>query len=177
MPYTAPPIVAFDEDVVLTFDPAHSQLTANAAMNGIGTTNFAWPAANLAIFVPVYVWEPLALTRFVVPYGTVTGNVDVGIYDANLSKVVSAGSTAASGLVQQFAVTTTTLNRGTYYLALAFDTNTAQCRRVTTTAAYGRMLGQFEQTSAFPLPATATPAAFTRTVMPIFGFTTRSAAL
>lgn len=174
MPYYPPIPDPFDEQVVLTMDPLHGQGLAVAASAGIGVNSVAWPLANLAIFLPVYVWRTITVNALATQFGTSAGNFDIGIYDASWTKIVSTGSTAAAGFFKQVAITATTLTRGTYYLALAHDTNTCQVRRVTIDAGIGRMIGALEQTSAFPLPATATPVAFTRTVFPVFGMTTRA---
>lgn len=175
MPLYPAAVEPLSEKIILTFDPIHSPLLGFANANGIGVNSVAWPAANLALFSPVYVWATQTLTQLVAQWNTTSGNVDIGIYDSNLTKIVSSGSTAASGLVQQFNVADTVLTRGTYYVALAADNTTLQVRRGTqSVAAFGRMLGMFEQASAFPLPATATPAAYTRLVLPICGYITRA---
>src|SRR5690349_17282906 len=58
----------------------------------------AWPSANLAIYTPVLVYQPVTIAKMAVNNGSaVSGNIDVGIYDATWARRVSAGSTAQAG--------------------------------------------------------------------------------
>jgi len=146
-----------------------------------GPASAAWPSANLAIFVPVTLGasERIDAIRAVITNGTAaSGNFDVGIYDENWNRVASLGSTAQSGTsVAQLATVSWTLTKGRWYLGLAFDNTTA------TVAAIGSFavgslaaLGCAQMASAFPLPATVTPARCAQTILPIFGVS-RTAAL
>jgi hypothetical protein len=103
---------------------------------GILAVNFAsaaWVGANTA-----YMW-PFKLTDWATAYqllfmvgATSSGNIDVGIYDAQKNKVVSAGSTAMSATVntvQELNITDTLLAPGDYLLAAACDNTTATCFR------------------------------------------------
>lgn len=134
-----------------------------------------WPTANLAIYVPFTVDEAITLLRLFWLNGTaVSGNVDIGVYDDTLTRLVSAGSTAqASTSVLQFAnVADTALTAGRYYLGLALDNTTGRIGRLTSgliTAEVLRAVGQFQQGTAFVLPATATPAANAQTFVPAMG--------
>lgn len=124
----------------------------------------AWPAANLAIYIPFYVQTPVTVYQIAWDNGaTLGGNVDVGIYNYALTRLVSSGSTAQSGTsVPQVAnITDTLLAPGTYFMAMAADSNTATYRNSAGgQTRYCRVLGISEQSTAFPLPTTATFAAF-----------------
>lgn len=123
----------------------------------------AWPTANKAIFVPFPVFDRRVVSKlYVCTSGTAaaTGNVDVGVYDSSGTRLVSAGSTAKVSAYddQTFDVTDTTLGPGTYYIAVACDNTTDTFYAASPTAPTVTALGIFSQTSAFPLPATATMA-------------------
>lgn len=135
-----------------------------------GTTSGAWPAANRAIYVPFHVLNNYTVVKLGIRNGTtVTGNVDVGIYDANGTRLISSGSTAQAGTstVQEFDVTDTTLTPGWYYLAAAMD-GAGHTFRVAPSVGVGwmRCLGMYQQATAFPLPATATFAAIGTSYLP-----------
>lgn len=139
------------------------------AVTSAFTATSALPAANEALFLPVLVTFPL--TVYGLGWGngaTVTGNTDCGIYDSEGARLVSLGSTAQSGtsVIQTTSITALTLNPGRYYLALAADNNTAlyRCNQTLAVSTVQRASGVAQQTSAFPLPATATFAACTTAV-------------
>lgn len=146
-------------------------LMAGNAIAGIDTaTSGTWPVANKAVFYPFVLAEPGIVTGFFLLNGaTVSGNVDMGLYLPNGTRLVSAGSTAQSGtsVIQIFNTTDMLLGPGLYYWALALDNTTGTTVRV---AAGGRGNGIYQQTTAFPLPSSATFAVFSGTsVTPICG--------
>lgn len=120
-----------------------------------------WSTASLAVFVPMVVGARTTIYQLAWINGaTVAGNADVGIYDRNSNRLVSSGSTAQSGVsvAQVVDITDTVLEPGLYYLAMAMDDATATvCRpSAASQAPLLRASGCGHQTSAFPLPATAT---------------------
>jgi hypothetical protein len=135
------------------------------------TVGAAWPAANLAIYIPFRILTPAtATTMFVTHNG---GNqIDVGIYDAELNRRVSSGSVAP--VVVDFLavvdIADTVLEPGVYYMALALDNNVRSVRRFQPVVGqiYGGA-GCAQQAAAFPLPAVATPVTFTQRYIPVFG--------
>jgi hypothetical protein len=150
----------------------------DVAMAGIypvvGNNN--WPAADRAIFVPFVLHEPMVVQRMAVFNAlTATGNVDVGIYTEDGTRLVSAGSTAMSGTVaiQSFSISIT-LAPGRYYMALAFSSASANIKAATTSLGSTYACGILQMASAFPLPATATFAAPTSAYIPAFGISSRS---
>lgn len=134
-----------------------------------------WPAANLAIYVPLQLpfWYPVKRV-FWVNGSTITGNYDLGIYSKGGNRMASTGSTAmtpASDL--QYANLDILLSPGAYYIALLNDGTTNRAFGGTAiTANAGRIGGLKEQAvGAATLPATATFANYTRTLIPFFGLT------
>lgn len=152
------------------------------AMSSLGLTaasftSAAWPTANKAFFVPVWVARQTTLVKaFVYNGATASGNLDIGLYLPNGTQVVSLGSTAQSGTsaLQELNITDTTIGPGLYYMALAMDGTTGTAFRATVGSTRGGAMGIYEMTSAFALPATATYATNTASYLPLFGFTTRS---
>jgi hypothetical protein len=127
---------------------------------GIALASAAHPEINRATFVPFSVQSPMTVVKmFTLNGSTINGNVDVGIYDANGVRLVSSGSTAHAGasVIQEFNITDTLLLPGLYYLAIASDSATATFEVWSANGAILRSLGVVgQQTTGFPLPATAT---------------------
>ncbi len=139
----------------------------------------AWPSANAAIYVPFVVTQTITVKRMFTSNGlTAAGNIDIGIYKEDGTRVVSMGPTAMSGtnVVQTFNVADTVLTPGRYYLALVGSDGTAtfyssSLGSVTRAATHGILL----QAAAGTLPATATFATNDTFIsVPMFGFTIES---
>lgn len=132
-----------------------------------------YPSANLALYVPFYMQVPGVVTQMFTANGSTAGNnVDVGIYSADGTRLVSSGSTAQSGtsVEQIYNITDTLLGPGVFYMAVAMDGTTGTLRRVTPGAApIMTMLGMAQQATAFALPAVATMATCTTNYLPLFG--------
>jgi hypothetical protein len=133
----------------------------------------AWPSANLLIGYPFRVCRSTTLTKlWLYKGGAIAGNLDLGIYDAAGTKIISTGSTAESAGTNQLQVidiTDTTLGEGDFYLCLTMDGTTGTTMRLTWTgSASPWALGQVHVASAFPLPATVAWA-ISDYHLPIFG--------
>lgn len=171
------PIIKNIDPIVIS--PAIPQ-SLGAILNamGLGAGAVAWATANKAFYMPFSVDAPVTIVKMLVINGaTVSGNIDVGIYDRGGARLVSSGSTAQSGVsaVQEFNITDTVLNPGLYYLACAMDNTTGTLEMWTPSASLSRSFGLAEQASAFALPATATFAALSGTLrFPCVGATQRS---
>lgn len=163
-------------DIITPYHPRSiGGCVAGASLNwGSGG---AWPSANLALFVP-FVVEGLALAQKMLTWvSSASGNVDLGIYDAAGNRLVSIGSTAASGTsIQEYNITDLLLARGQYYMALAADNGTIQIRRGGGDARPTGTFGMAEMASAFPLPSTATVAKVSNAYVPAFGVAMRTVA-
>lgn len=142
----------------------------NCPVPWAGTTDSTWPSANLAVFMPMLIGEPTTLYALGVVNGTiVSGNMDVGVYDARGTRLASLGSTAQAGVsaVQAVSISALVLAPGRYFVAVAADSTTAKfSRTINLTAALIDLSGVAEMASAFPLPATATFAQATNTFAP-----------
>lgn len=126
--------------------------------------NFGAPASgapfvnnNEGYFYPFRLTEALLVQElFVINGATASGNLDVGIYDAAGTRLVSSGAVAQSGTntPQEFDVTDTQLGPGTFYFGISASLTTATAFRSPNTGIYLRMLGCFSVATSHPLPAT-----------------------
>jgi hypothetical protein len=108
----------------------------------------------------------------------VTGNIDVGIYDASGNRLVSAGSTVQAGTsaIQIFDITDTLLKPGLHYMAIALSNNTGTLAGWSVgNAVDGRPFGLAQMASAFALPNPATLASYAQTFIPMVSMTPRTA--
>jgi hypothetical protein len=118
----------------------------NSAITAYEVQTGAWPSANLAIFVPMPIASPFIATQmWVVNGATVSGNIDVGIYDIQGNRLVSIGSTAQAGTTsnQTFNITDTLLSPAVYYLAVALDNATGIVWHFAHPANNARMMGTY----------------------------------
>jgi hypothetical protein len=128
-----------------------------------------WPAANLAIYQPVVITEAVTAYQMAVEVTTQAGNLDLGIYDEGLNRLVSLGSTAvgAAGL-QVGNITDTPLAPGLYYIAMNCSSATAAFRRHAPGVQVLRCSGAAQQAvGAVTLPNPATFAAAANAYVPI----------
>lgn len=148
----------------------------NLSLNTYAQT--AWPSANLAIYVPFFLSKPITFsTMFWMNGSTVAGNVDVGVYAEDGTRIVSKGSTAAAGTttLQVVTVTTTTIGPGLFYLALACSsTSELVYKTIIGQVLRTKFTGMAQQATALPLPATATFATVGQDYVPLVGLSTRS---
>lgn len=147
-------------------------------------TSIAWIGNNQAIFLP------FTLTDWTVAYqllfwvgATSNGNIDVGIYDSQKNRIVSAGSTAMSATVntvQELNITDTTLPPGDYLLAGVCSTTTGTVFRrspgLATDEGTLSALVIYEQATALPLPDPCAPTVTTNATpfVPVIGVQLRS---
>lgn len=142
---------------------------APEAMSGIvsfgglaltSVVNAAWPSANLLIGYPVRLFSPAILTKLWIYNGTTaSGNLDLGVYDARGTKIVSSGSTLQAGTsaLQVIDITDTPLGPGDFYVCGAMNGITGTVMMSTWGHnSQGYAQGQIQMVTAFPLPATAT---------------------
>ncbi len=176
------------------YSPAHPVETRTYRHYSLGTTDFmaaswelsaggniaatAWPLANLALYIPVYINE--VVTLYEVGFGTgatAGGNWDIGIYDKAGTRLQSTGTqarTASAWNTNNW--TDLTLQPGWYYFAMS--TNGVDSYSGSSPAAgLCEAMGICEQQTAFVLPATATLTRTTRAFIPAFTFAVRSVAL
>src|ERR1044072_5106370 len=134
----------------------HSAESLSISTTGVSAPSSAvFPAANRALYVPFRLSDPITVVKmFVLNGATVSGNIDVGIYDAVGTRLVSKGSTAQAGTsaIQEFDITDTRLGPGLFYMAVAMDNGTATLFRKSINNFFLRAAGMFQQASAFALP-------------------------
>lgn len=142
--------------VVGSLDPASGVDAALISSTGSGTAT--WPVASKALYVPVVVERSVVAYQIAVTVAVQSGNLDVGIYTEDGSRLISSGSTAVGAAgVQAVNITDTTLPPGGYFLAMAVDNTTASFVRLSVPPALAlRAAGMREQATAFALPSTAT---------------------
>jgi hypothetical protein len=148
------------------FSTAHMIAPTVVSANPSGFTplgnvvSAAWTAANYPVLVP------FTLTNWVTVYAmlwyvgsTQSGNIDMGVYDSKLVRIIATGSTALGTVstVQQVDCTDTPLAPGRYYFAMCADSTAVtyqRCMGVTMTGqAAGFALPIYDTIStAFPLP-------------------------
>jgi hypothetical protein len=132
----------------------------------------AWPLANLALFIPFSLGEPITALRMYLYNGNiVNGNVDIGIYSEDGTKLVSSGSTVHAGLnnLQEFNITDTIIGPGIFYMALSFSGNVATVSRFNLVTMLSSVVGMAQMENAFPLPANAVFATCAYGFIPIMG--------
>jgi hypothetical protein len=142
----------------------------------------AYPAANLAIYVPFWVQAPYTIRQVFWANGTPiagTENIDVGVYDAGKRKIISSGSTLQvnDASTQAVDVADTVIGPGLYFMAIATDSLTQFRSIAMGSLAFYKTLGAYQEASAFSLPTNATFAAPTSDYLPIFGISGRSTAI
>lgn len=181
----SPGPVALQTPVIMTnisFDFGSGEILHGQATAPASTT---YPAANRALYTPVYFSRPATILKlFVVNGATSNGNVDVAVYSEASgggpgTRLVSAGSTAQGtvSVVQEFDIADLTVGRGVYYLGIASDSATATFFSAATNInGKSSFAGVLQQATAFPLPATATPAVVSNGTIPIIGVAFRTLA-
>lgn len=153
-----------------------------AALNAasVAPVSTAWPATNLAIFVPILLPTPVKVYKMIVGAGaTAAGNFDVGIYDASGNQLVHSGATAKGASTEHVLdVTDTVVGPGIVYLAMAADgTNNYMMFTPSGTAPVPlqktRLVGVLNMATAYTLPSPATFAAATNVAIPAIAALTR----
>lgn len=142
---------------------------------GATLASATWPSGSRAFYIPFRLPFPFVITQAFWENGAaVSGNVDIGIYDAAGTRLRSSGSIAQVNVsvIQSVDLTDLTIDGGVFYLALAVDNTTGTMLR--SGAANMPATGMASQNAAFPLPATATFAAMANAYLPLCGVTGRA---
>jgi hypothetical protein len=106
----------------------------------------------------------------------VSGNVDLGIYDAGGERLVSSGSVPMSASAAVIVdIADTKLGRGRYFIAVAISNTSNVIGNTGSTDVHARLLGMRQMDSAFPLPATATFSSVSQAVVPAVSVYLRAA--
>lgn len=160
----------------------HSVNSIGAQITGTWNTADAsavWPTAAKAIYVPFELAEPLTVVKgFWLNGATAAGNIDIGIYKEDGTKVVSMGNTAQGtvNIIQEVDITDTFLPApARYFMGLACSLGTATLFSIAPTAPICKAWGIYTQATASPLPSPATFALdATWAYVPLFGFSTQT---
>ena len=129
-----------------------------AGMPGWSSSGAFSIGANRAQFIPFTLSEMVVIKRMSIVNGaSVSGNVDVGIYDQAGNRLVSIGGVAQGPInsAQIFDIADTQLAAGRYYLAVVLSGTAGLCglSGFTGGCVYA---GVKEMAAAYPLPDTAT---------------------
>lgn len=150
---------------------------------GLNLANFAsgqWISADTAMLFPFVLTKPITVVAmFSVTGSASNGDVAVGVYDRDFTKIISASSTqGAANSLQSFDVTDRTIGPGFFYLAINASSTTTTFFRGTisvTQILNGHGVAQATSTGT-TLPAVASAASLSTALgyVPMFGLTTRS---
>jgi hypothetical protein len=147
-----------------------------------GSSSVAYPAANLAIYVPFYLESPATVYETWVETGALTTSnaTEIGVYDVAFNRLFSTATTVAvaSDTVNSSGMTDFRLDSGTYYLAFGCD-GTRNFASSQIAAGVYQSMGVAEQTglTGATLPNPMVPAVYTRGMLPAFGLNLRTDAL
>jgi hypothetical protein len=154
--------------------------SATEMSGGAVPSSGSYESANAAVYMPLLLPFGLVVRRLWWVNGSTVSasySIDCGIYaDAGGipgSKLISTGSTAqgTASEVQLVDVADTSLAPGRYWMAIACSSASATLLRSLSNSAWDAVL-RFEETSALPLPATATPVESTSQNIYLCGFAT-----
>jgi hypothetical protein len=154
-------------------EPAMASISP-ACMNSLGVgfggipASTAWPAVNLAMFIPFRVSQSVTVTQIALGGGTTaSGNFDGGVYDEYGNRLISTGTQGKVASAEVIVdVSDTTFGPGLFYMGMAADTTTGLIIGQNVGGPRASLLGCREMASAFVLPATATYATCTQGFIP-----------
>jgi hypothetical protein len=143
-----------------------------------GPVTAAWPAANLAIYVPILVFTNITVQKLFWLNGTVVASttVDMALYSEDgQTKLAGTGATTqvTNDVPQAVSITPITLVAGRYWLGLVCGNNTSGFRRYTNgtgISAMQKAIGcQQQALGSTAMPASVTFAAAANAYIPQMG--------
>ncbi len=148
---------------------------------GRGVAQFGstiYPVANLALFIPFHISNPIVATRLFAKNGSIVGgNIDMAIYSEFGVKLTSDVHAAQAGanINQTFDIVDILLDSGVYYFAIVLDNIIGRLSVASLPAGVSNgVLGMAEMAVAYPLPAQAVFATCSQNYIPLVGLGTRS---
>ncbi len=149
------------------------------------TASAAWPANNLCLYLPIYIYKSLVVySLWWLNGATVSGNACMGLYDENGNRITETTVVAQAGTSapQEPSITSFQLAPGRYFVGLALSSTVGTVRFWNTQSASqteaNKWLGMGEETvTAAQVPTTMNPSASARGLIPILGLRTVSQAL
>jgi hypothetical protein len=138
-------------------------------------TSTPWPVANRALLIPFSIdTEGLISTVAIANGAAVSGNIDVGIYNAEFQRLVSVGGIRQRGIntTQALALPQLLLTAGAYWLAFVLDNLVGTIMCMTGLASpQAQQIGIVEASAAYPLPARLTPSTPSMGILPLLTLT------
>jgi hypothetical protein len=166
-----------------TFTISSHDLERGGYLLGTSTAaSAAYPAANLAIYVPFVLEHPATVFETWVETGSLTTSnaTEIGVYDTALNRLFTTATTVstASDTVNSSGMTDYVLAPGTYYLAFGCD-GTRNFNSTALALGIYQSMGIVEQTglTGASLPNPMVPVVYTRAFLPHFGLNLRADAL
>lgn len=156
-----PPQFPYHKAISLCGSPASCVFDAWQVSGSNANAGGTWPSANRAIYQPFIVEKTMIVTHIGFEVVTQAGNYDVGIYDEQLTRLVSLGSTSVPAAGPAKAnISDTTLTPGLYYAAMNCSSATASIVRASAiTAIWLQVMGVRQQAvGAVTLPNPMVPA-------------------
>lgn len=153
-----------------TFSNQNAVQTLASGVVGAAGRAMAWPF-----------WLPTAVTytqAWIQNGATVAGNLEIGVYNLDLTKHTTTGSFAQAGVsALQFQTQTFTLAAGSYFLwCSASDATATVIRDTISSAPMANSMGMFQQDGVGPgsAPSTATPATIVSNIVYACGLSVRT---
>lgn len=159
-------------------DPNTGPLSEAINLASASVGNLGWPVANQAHYLPILVRNAMVARQLAIWIGTAnTGNIDLGIYRPDGTRLVSTGSVAAgaTSALQIVDITDTPLAAGHYLLAAVASATTVSVQRVGTAFQLSKCYGHRVEAAALPLPVAATFALPTAAFIPNVGLLGKAA--
>lgn len=141
------------------YAPAPIDLYVGPSNPNIGHVLTAFPTINAARLYAFTVNRFQTVSKIYFRVGTASGNMDVGVYDDNGTRLTSSGSTAVPTAAQTVSLTVPAINLSPgikYWVAIACDNVTAAFGQPASASAAPLAPGSVVSvayTSSFPLPA------------------------
>ena len=134
----------------------------------------SWNAANRALYTPVIFPCDATLYALNARSNSATGNYDLGLYDPDMNRIASKGSTANAAAKITLTLPEVRVYAGyTYWQALVFSSTSSFYRSIVDDTLMAIAMGLAMEDSALPLPATMTPVLSTTTQIPLHSFGVR----
>lgn len=128
----------------------------------------SWPTANKAFYTPFYFPGSFTISALCILNNSGAGNCSLALYDEDGTRLVTTGSFALPGVLQVTSqAVSLSVTRGSYYLGASMSAGGTF--RFAPGIEVLRLAGCFVETSAHPLPSTATFAAIDANYLPIVG--------
>lgn len=128
----------------------------------------AWPTADKAFYQPFYFPASFTIAALCIANTSTAGTCSLALYNSSGTRLVTTGSFSLPGSAKVTSVAVSyVVTRGTYYVGCSM--NGGGSLRMTPGIPMLRLAGAAVQTSAHPLPATATFSQIDADYLPLVG--------